>query len=79
MPGQMWTIAGAVLNTPAVFYPALAVVLLCKWTVWFPAILVQYGLYGALDAALTDRAPRAPFPPLAGVDAHAPPDGMLTH
>jgi hypothetical protein len=48
----MWAIA-EVMNWPPMFYFAHAIVLLCKWTIWFPAMVVQHGLHGALDAALT--------------------------
>ena len=47
----MWVIAG-VMNWPPIFYSALCIVLLCKWTIWFPAMVVRHGLHGALDAAL---------------------------
>ena len=52
MAGPMWAIA-EVMNWPPIFYSALTIVLLCKWTIWFPAMVVRHGLHGALDAALT--------------------------
>jgi hypothetical protein len=42
----------AVMNWPPLFYSALAIVLLCKWALWFPVMVVRLGLHGALDAAL---------------------------
>ncbi len=48
----MWAIAG-VMNWPPMFYSALAIVLLCKWTIWFPVMVIRHGLQGALDAAVT--------------------------
>jgi hypothetical protein len=41
------------MNWPPMFYSVRAIVLLCKWTIWFPAMVVRHGLHGALDAALT--------------------------
>lgn len=52
MAGPMWVMAG-VMSWPPIFYSALALILLCKWTLWFPAMVLRHGLHGALDAALT--------------------------
>ena len=80
MARQMWTIAGAVLNTRVVFYTAFAIVFLGKWTVWFPAMLIQHGFRGARNAALTDPPQRAQFAPrLTGADAQTHPNWTLSH
>jgi hypothetical protein len=48
-----WSIARAVLRCPPVFYCLYSIVLVTKWAVWFPIMVVRYGLNDALDAALT--------------------------
>ena len=48
-----WSIARAALRCPPIFYCLYAIVLLTKWAVWFPIMLIRFGLNAALDAALT--------------------------
>ena len=74
MAGQMWVIAG-VMNWPPILYFALAIVLLCKWTIWFPAMVIRHGLHGALDAALTGPGAAAgPSPTLCHTNQMSGPE-----
>jgi hypothetical protein len=52
----MWSIARFILGKPPSSYCILGIVLLAKWIVWFPLMLIRYGFNDALDAALTTPA-----------------------
>jgi hypothetical protein len=52
----MGSIARVVLRSPASFYCIVSIMMLIKWAMWFPIMLIRYGLSDALDAALTTSA-----------------------
>jgi hypothetical protein len=49
----MGSISRVVLRSPASFYCLVSIVMFIKWVMWFPIMLIRYGLSDALDAALT--------------------------
>ena len=51
-----WSLARAVLSFPPFYYCFSAIILVIKWMLWFPVMIVRHGLHDALDVALTTAA-----------------------
>jgi hypothetical protein len=46
---------------PPMTYCLSAMVLIAKWTIWFPVMVLRHGRHGAIDAALAGRTDPGAF------------------
>jgi hypothetical protein len=53
-----WSLAGAVLSFTPFYYCLLSIILIIKWVIWFPVMIIRHGLADSLDAALATAAER---------------------
>ena len=46
---------------PPITYCLVVMVLVAKWTIWFPIMVLRHGRHGAIDAALAGRVDAGSF------------------
>ncbi len=39
-----WSLAGAVLSFTPFYYCLLSIILIVKWVIWFPVMIIRHGL-----------------------------------